>query len=288
MRQTLNKLELDPETFNAIADLAYKESGLQLVVEKSSMIQSRLRHRLNAIGISSFAHYVELVKSDQGREERKNMISALTTNVSHFFRESHHFDTLVTEVFPAALPKLRAGGRFRIWSAGSSNGQEAFSILISLAEAFPDLDKYDVKVLATDIDSEVVAFSKNARYPERFVAGVPAGFLKKYFHKSDDASGAIYTVNSNLRNKVFFNELNLLAPWPIKSQMDAIFCRNVVIYFDQETQNTLWQRFKKQLHKGGYLFLGHSERISDPAEFGFYSDGPTTYRPVNPADAGNS
>ena len=288
MKHAMEKTELDPETFNALAELAYKESGLQLVVEKSSMVRSRLRHRLTAVGLSSFANYVELVKSDQGRAERKNMISALTTNVSHFFRENHHFDTLVKEIFPTALSALQKGGRFRVWSAGCSNGQEAFSILMSLAEAFPELDQYDVKVLATDIDPKVVAFSKAAAYPERFVTGVPEHLLSKYFTKSNDEAGAIYSVSDTLRKKVFFSELNLLAPWPIKNQMDAIFCRNVVIYFDQNTQNTLWPRFKKQLNTNGCLFLGHSERIADPAKFGFLTDGPTTYRPTNPAKSSHN
>lgn len=272
---------IDPKSFEAIAQLAYNESGLQLATEKMSMIQSRLRHRLRALNIPDFENYSAFVCSDHGRQERRHMISALTTNVSHFFRERHHFDVLRKCVVNDFLPRLRKGGRIRIWSAGCSNGQEAFSIAMSLLETEPDIDEMDVRILATDIDAKVIQFSKTATYPDRLISGIPDELLQKYFFSKIEKEEAVFSANKKLRNLVRFNELNLLSKWPMKQNMDAIFCRNVVIYFDAETQNRLWPRFQKILHPNGYLFLGHSERISDPYASGFETDGPTTYRPMN-------
>lgn len=269
---------LDTESFYAISKLAYQESGLQLVEEKLSMIQSRLRHRLVAVGLDSFQHYADFVCSKAGVEERVQMISALTTNVSHFYRESHHFDILNQEFLKGKLENSRNGQRFRIWSAGCSNGQEAFTIIMSVLEAFPQVLDMDFKVLATDIDPQVVSFGARATYPERLTAGIPKSLLSKYFIPVQTDEGCGYQANDTLLNRVYFRELNLLSDWPMRGKMDAIFCRNVVIYFDQQTQNKLWPRFRQHLNCGGYLFLGHSERISDPAANDFSAQGPTTYR----------
>jgi chemotaxis protein methyltransferase CheR len=225
-----------------------------------------------------FGVYTAFVCSEEGREERRHMISALTTNVSHFFREGHHFEFLAKEILPVALPKLRSGGRMRIWSAGCSNGQEACSIAMTLLEHDPDISGLDIKILATDIDPNVIHFGRTGSYPERFVGGVPQQMLSKYFSVDKGTSERCFTVNSKMRDMISFRELNLLGAWPMKQQMDIIFCRNVVIYFDQTTQNDLWPRFRSALNDNGRLFLGHSERIIDPERFGFVADGPTTYR----------
>lgn len=272
---------IDPKSFEAIARLAYSESGLQLAAEKMSMIQSRLRHRLRALNIPDFENYSAFVCSDDGRQERRYMISALTTNVSHFFREKHHFDILQNFAENEFLPRLRNGDRIRIWSAGCSNGQEAFSIAMSLLEIEPDISEMDIRILATDIDANVVQFSKTATYPDRLISGIPNELLNKYFFRKMEKEETVFLANEKLRSLVRFNELNLLSKWPMKQSMDVIFCRNVVIYFDAETQNRLWPRFQQILHPNGYLFLGHSERIADPQASGFETDGPTTYRPMN-------
>lgn len=276
---------LDAESFQAIAQLAYTESGLQLAIEKTSMIQSRLRHRLRALNIPDFADYSAFVCSDDGRQERRHMISALTTNVSHFFREKHHFDVLASSVKTTLLPKLRAGDRLRIWSAGCSNGQEAFSIAMTLLEIAPEMHELDVRILGTDIDSKVVKFANEACYPERLTGGVPEPLLKKYFAKDKTNDEFVYHADERLKKLISFKELNLLSTWPMKQQMDIIFCRNVVIYFDLETQNRLWPRFHQILKSDGHLFLGHSERIAEPERAGFKTDGPTAYRPALANDA---
>ncbi len=271
---------LDAKTFAALADLAYQESGLQLVAEKTSMIQSRLRHRLRALGIDDFGKYVSLVCSENGATERRQMISALTTNVSHFFREPHHFDILVKDALPPLLENARKGGKVRIWSAGCSNGQEAYSVAISILEHFPDLANLDFKILATDIDPNVVLFGQKGQYPERLVSGVSKDLLLKYFKKEVANNEISFQISPIVKSMVAFKELNLLAEWPMRHEMNAIFCRNVVIYFDLQTQNKLWPRFRNHLSSEGYLFLGHSERIAEPDTSGFQNDGPTTYRPT--------
>lgn len=269
---------LDPESFKMIAELAYRESGLQLVAEKTSMIQSRLRHRLTDLQLSDFRAYSHFVCSGDGVAERRQMISALTTNVSHFFREKHHFECIANQIIPQVLDGLKSGGKLRIWSAGCSNGQEAVSTAITLLDTFPKIADYDVKILATDIDPKVVSFATLGAYSEKMVSGLSPTQLEKYFVKVAEKPETVFEVKENVSDFIRFKELNLLSEWPMRGVFDIIFCRNVVIYFDVQTQNNLWPRFHRLLKPEGHLFLGHSERISDPEKYGFYTDGPTCYR----------
>ncbi|MEM6887351.1 MAG: protein-glutamate O-methyltransferase [Pseudomonadota bacterium] len=280
MNRPVDHIPLGPDDFEAIAALAYRESGLQLVAEKTSMIQSRLRHRIRELGLVDFEAYTSFVCSSDGKEERRHMIAALTTNVSHFFRESHHFDLMIQSIQENTIPKLKAGNRLRIWSAGCSNGQEAVSVCIKLLEAFPQAKKWDIKILATDIDPNVLRFGNQGIYHERLTASVPKPLLGKYFTESVSNGENSFKTTHEVRQMISFKELNLLANWPMKRRMDFIFCRNVVIYFDQKTQNALWPRFHTQLKPNGLLFVGHSERVPDPEKIGFESCGPTTYCPL--------
>lgn len=278
MSNVTQDFKLDPASFQAIAAFAYRESGLTLVAEKSSMIQSRLRHRLRALGLPDFAAYCDLVQSDQGASERQHLISALTTNVSHFFRENHHYDML-GDLFRARLPQIRKGAPFRIWSAGCSNGQEAVSAAMSLLEVAPDAHALNVRILGTDIDRNVVQFARVGCYDERLIAGVPNPLAQKYFNRRlDQTAGPVFETCAEVQAMLTFNELNLLAPWPMRRNFDVIFCRNVVIYFDLPTQQKIWPGFKKILAPDGVLFLGHSERIAEPGSYGFEGAGPTAYR----------
>jgi len=261
-----------------IADLAYRESGLTLVEEKISMIQSRLRRRLRALGIDTFSTYCSFVSSPDGIEERRQLISALTTNVSHFFRERHHFDIMAEKVFRKHESALRNGKRLRIWSAGCSNGQEATSIAITLLETIPNASALDIKILATDIDPEVIAFARRGEYSERMINGLSPQHIDDYFTPSHGGNEPAFRLRDDIRKLVRFNELNLLSEWPMQGSFDVIFCRNVVIYFDLKTQETLWPRFYSALSNDGFLMLGHSERIADPNRLGFSAAGPTCYQ----------
>jgi chemotaxis protein methyltransferase CheR len=152
---------------------------------------------------------------------------------------------------------------------------------MSVLETYPELAELDFRVLATDIDPKVVEFGKVGRYPDRLLTGVPKALRKKYFVEDTGEDEPVFRVNEKFKSLVVFKELNLLSEWPMKNTMDVIFCRNVVIYFDVDTQNRLWPRFRRQLSDEGFLFLGHSERIAEPVSAGFRNDGPTCYRPAN-------
>lgn len=258
----------------AIAQILHAESGIVIGHGKGSMVQSRLAKRLRALGLSQYQAYIDLVQSEGGAQERWQMISALTTNVTHFFRESHHFETLRKEALPELLTRARAGGRVRIWSAGASNGQEAYSIAMTLAEAAPDLDKLDIRILATDIDPVMVQRGAEGIYDSATLEAVPEALRKTYFSPEDGC----FRIVERLRKLVTFRELNLHHPWPMKGLFDVIFCRNVVIYFDPAAEEILWQRFEAALAPRGWIHVGHSERI--PLERGrrLVTAGITTYR----------
>ncbi|MZQ89059.1 hypothetical protein GVY41_07720 [Frigidibacter albus] len=258
----------------AIARIAHAEAGIVIAPGKTSMVQSRLAKRLRALDLPDYDSYLALVQSDAGRDERRRMISALTTNVSHFFRESHHFETLRNEVLPPLLSKARAGGRVRLWSAGCSNGQEAWSMAMTVLELMPDAANHDLRILATDIDPMVVEKGRSATYDAQMVSGVDTGLRKRFF----ETAGGQFRLIPAAQALVSFHELNLHAPWPMRAPFDAIFCRNVVIYFDAETQDRLWHRFAEALAPGGWLFVGHSERVPVAPHSRFVTAGITTYR----------
>ncbi|MEL6227336.1 MAG: protein-glutamate O-methyltransferase, partial [Pseudomonadota bacterium] len=266
--------DMSAEAFEAFARIAHGNWGLVLVPEKRAMVASRLRHRVRACGLDGFDAYQELVQSEAGSDELANMISALTTNVSHFFREPHHFDILSKEVLPRAKRTLAEKGRFRIWSAGCSNGQEPYSIAMHLLNEAPELASSDFKILATDIDPKVISFAKTGAYDEALLRGLPGAYRKRF--TTPIKGGA--SISKELRGLITFNRLNLLEPWPMTGAFDAIFCRNVVIYFDQPTQDALWPRFNAALVPTGMLFLGHSERIQGFEDFGFSPSGATAFK----------
>jgi chemotaxis protein methyltransferase CheR len=260
--------------FDDIAALVYRESGLKIPPEKFTMVQSRLRHRLRALNISDFTVYAQMVCARTGAGERRHMISALTTNVSHFFREAHHFDILTERLLDRLRTRMRAGLRIRVWSAGCSNGQEPYSIAMHLLRAEPGLATSDFRILATDIDPGVVAFAQVGTYGPHLTSRISNADKATFMTPAADG----LTISEQVRRCVTFRELNLLADWPMRHGFDAIFCRNVVIYFDLETQEKLWPRFHAALAQDGVFFLGHSERIARPALLGFKTIGPTAYQ----------
>lgn len=256
-----------------IARVLYSDAGIVIAPGKGSMVQSRLGKRLRALGLRDYKSYIALITSEAGVDERRAMISALTTNVTQFFRENHHFETLRRITLPPLIERARAGERIRIWSAGCSNGQEAFSIAITLADMVTDLDKLDIRILATDIDSQMIACGRKAIYDPAALATVPVAL-----HRFLTRNSLGLSVAEPLRRIVSFRELNLHGPWPMRSPFDIIFCRNVVIYFDPNSQTRLWQRFEEMLRPGGWLFVGHSERVPLVSPCRLITAGITTYR----------
>ncbi|MGE0742198.1 MAG: protein-glutamate O-methyltransferase CheR [Hyphomonadaceae bacterium] len=259
--------------FKAVAEMLHADAGIYLAPAKATLVYSRLAKRLRALSLPDFAAYCDLVASADGREERGNMLAALTTNVTRFFREPHHFDLLRQQVLEPLAASVRAGARMRLWSAGCSTGQEPYSMAMTVLSVIPEAPRLDVRILATDIDPNVVRTGRAGIYEDDHVAPVPKDLRDRYL-KRDRASGA-WAVSPEARGLIAFNELNLIGEWPIKGKFDAIFCRNVVIYFEEATQERIWGRFRAHMNPDARLYVGHSERVGDA---GYEPDGLTAYR----------
>jgi chemotaxis protein methyltransferase CheR len=261
--------------FRVISGIMMAEAGISLGEGKANLVYSRLAKRLRRLGLADFDSYCRLVEAPDGEAERQAMIAALTTNVTRFFREPHHFEHLKTAILPVAIEELKRGGRVRFWSAACSSGQEPYSIALTILSMLPDAASRDIKVLATDIDHNMVAKGAAGVYDANLLGGIQPALLQRWFQRG--ANGA-YEVGPELRALVAFRRLNLIETWPMRSKFHAIFCRNVVIYFDHETQMKLWSRMVPLLHGAGALYIGHSERVAGPAATQLVSDGITTYR----------
>jgi chemotaxis protein methyltransferase CheR len=264
------------EDFRHISAMLHADAGIALPESKATLVYSRLAKRLRALGLRSFREYCALLAETGGGGERQKMMAALTTNVTRFFREPHHFDHLESKVLPPLLAEAKRGGRVRIWSAGCSNGQEPYSIAMTILALCPEAADLDVRVLASDIDPNMVAEGKTGVYRDDVVSAIPEAVRKRWMTPQD--GGRYWAVGEPMRRIVAFRELNLIGDWPMKGRFDVIFCRNTVIYFEEETQSRVWGRFEPMLQPGGRLYIGHSERLTGPAVAKFTNDGLTTYR----------
>ncbi len=253
--------------FQKIIEIAATDAGIAIPETKKSLVQSRVTKRMREIGIATSGEY--LVCLDQSPQERSELISALTTNVSHFYREDHHFEYIRERIL-----NRPDTNKLRFWSAGCSNGQEPYTLAYEILKAIPDASKRDILVLANDIDPYVVKKAKAGIYSDTEIDGVPSADRMSFF---EERSGS-YMVRPEIAALVRFRQLNLIGEWPMRGKFDAIFCRNVVIYFNDETQRKLWPRFGAQLQTGGLLMLGHSERLHPMKESGFENAGVTTYQ----------
>lgn len=260
---------LTEDDFNRISRILSEDSGIHLTTGKAALVYSRLARRLRILGLSSFRDYCALLVGNDGADERRAMLSALTTNLTRFFREPHHFDHLKALLTQRLKPAAVAGRRVRIWSAGCSTGEEPYSIAMAVLDVMSDAAARDVRILATDIDPSVLATAADGRYPAESAKQVPAAMRKFLTVRGDSAE-----VSNELRELISFRELNLMTDWPMRGKFDVIFCRNVAIYFDEATQNRLWSRFADKLCDKGILYAGHSERVGEQR---FRSDGLTTY-----------
>lgn len=267
---------LHDSDFTRIAALVHGIAGIVLPDNKRPLVQSRLTRRLQALGLDSFAAYADFVGQKHNDAERSELLTAVTTNVTAFFREQHHFDTLLSAVLPALAIKARSGGRVRLWSAGCSSGEEPYSLASCLLAAIPDAQRLDVRILATDIDETMVARVRKGHYPAEAASAMSAEHARRLFQGTGDPS--LVRISDAARKLVTVKPLNLQDKWPMTGAFDVIFCRNVVIYFDKATQERLWTRFAQLLPSGGYLMIGHSERVTGEALTHFAADGITTYK----------
>ena len=244
--------------FNLLRQVVNEHTGIRLSEHKKEMLYSRLSRRLRALNLNNFFSYYKLLKMDAG-EELLHFINAVTTNLTAFFREPHHFELLKKELLPQLLVKKTISRRLRIWSAGCASGEEAYSIAMVIKEVIPS--NWDVKILATDLDSQVLATARQGIYDEEKISGISLVRLHRWFKKGTGTQTGWVQVLPELQKLISFKHLNLINRWPMHGPFDIIFCRNVVIYFDKSTQKILFERFANILDNEGYLFIGHSENL---------------------------
>lgn len=259
-------LDLSPKQFEQFSRLVHEHSGITLKPEKKLMLSSRLAKRVRALNLQSFDdYYVVLTTKDPHGHELEQMLNAVTTNKTHFFRESHHFDELRACLGRPSF--LGLGGksvpRLRIWSAACSTGEEPYSILMTVLDSLPGWESMDIRVLASDLDSQVLSVAERGIYRSEQCSDVPPALAKRWFVAGEGEHAGKLRVRRELRERVAFRRLNLMAPsWPIRIRFHAIFCRNALIYFDAPTQSSIVAAFLNYLEPGGYLFLGHSESMA--------------------------
>ncbi|MFN3450529.1 MAG: CheR family methyltransferase [Sphingorhabdus sp.] len=262
--------------FDAIAEIVYSESGNVYPEGKAMLVYSRLTKRLRVSRTTSFAEYIRLVAKDA--EERRIMVNLLTTNHTYFYREEHHYDHFIKTMRPALIDKAMRGEPVRIWSAGCSSGEEVYALgMAFLGESRSEgvrIANKDIRFLASDLDDHSIEMARAATYSKSAITPVPAN-LRNHWTKDNGDAVVIAPVIQNL---IRFRSLNLLHQWPFNGLFDAIFCRNVMIYFDTPTKEQLLLRFAQQLAPSGYLYIGHSERLSGPAEDYLTAVGKTIYQ----------
>lgn len=263
--------ELSNEQFSIISRMMYELCGICIPPGKEAMVKARLLTRLRVLGVNGFQEYLGYIKSDESGQELMSMIEALTTNKTSFFREPQHFEFLRLHILPGLVEENR---RIRIWSAGCSSGEEPFSIAILLREAMADIGHRDVRVLATDISRRMLDVARWAEYKQESLGNIAQELLRKYFICLDGGPLRLYRVIDEVRQMVSLAWLNLIGSWPMKGPFNLIFCRNVMIYFDNLTRQRLLLRFWDLLEPGGYLMVGHSESLTGTSHL---------YRYVQPA-----
>ncbi len=272
--------------FKRFSEFIYALCGIKLPPAKKTMLTARLLKRLRDLGLTSYKEYYEYINSPEGRsKELARMIDVVTTNKTEFFREAEHFDFLAKSALPALAGsrQTRIRRKLNIWSAGCSSGEESYTLAMVLTEFFSRMqnairpfDKFSI--LATDISTQILAKAKKAIYRKEIVEPVPSMWQQKYLMRGKNSQKELCRVVPELRHCVTFRHLNFMdKDFGIKVQMDIIFCRNVVIYFDRQTQIKLFEKFYDQLIQGGYLFIGHSESLHGINER-FMNVATTVYR----------
>lgn len=254
----LREFSFGEEDFQALRALVKSLTGINLSEQKRELVYGRLTRRLRALQLRTFAEYRERLKSDS--QEVAELCNAITTNLTSFFREPHHFQYLRDHVL-APLAGRRGARRLRIWSAGCSTGEEPYSIAMAVLETLPSPAQCDVRILATDLDSEVLQRAHRGVYPAERTANLAPERLQRFFIERQEAGGPCRQVAPEVAALVTFKQLNLIHALPMRGPLDAIFCRNVVIYFDKETQRELFARIARLQRPGDLLFLGHSESL---------------------------
>jgi len=264
--------------FQKFSSLVYEKTGIYLKSEKKELLNARLGKRLRITGIASFQQYYDYVMSDASGEELVHLIDNVSTNFTSFFRESAHFDALTRTVLPGFLAQGRGQNKeLVLWSSACSSGEEPYTMAMVVEDfvrAHPEL-RY--RIMATDISTRVLAQARKGIYSDDRISKVPDSFLKRYFQKGVGEAAGHVRIKDDIRRVVKFDRFNLMGEFPWRTSIDVIFCRNVMIYFNRETQQRLVDKFHQALTPGGYLFIGHSESITGLRHAFTQVEG-TTYR----------
>lgn len=269
MSELFKEIELSDKDFETITQIVHKKLGIVLGEHKKSMVYRRLSKRITELGMSSFGEYIKFLATNDN--EFSTLANAITTNLTSFFRENHHFEHLKGYI----SEHIKRKRSLRIWSAGCSNGPEPYSIAMVLDSVLGSNSHYDAKILATDIDTNMLAEGARGVYQAEWGEKIPSEYRKYIHFKDKDCE-----VDESLKKYISFKKLNLLEDWPLSKEVDLIFCRNVVIYFDKPTQKVIFEKFANLLVDEGYLYIGHSENIMNVSDR-FKSCGKTIYRKVS-------
>lgn len=256
----LREFEFGDEDFYALRQLVREVTGINLSEQKRELVYGRLARRLRALNLRSFREYRQRLAQDDGTE-LVQLCNAITTNLTAFFREAHHFEHLKNEVLAPLVQHPPASRRVRIWSAGCSSGEEAYSLAMSVIEAVPDLERWDIRILATDLDSDVVEKARRGIYTAERLQNLSPERRERFFEPYPAAREPSFRVRPHVARLLTVKQLNLMHPFPMRGPFDAIFCRNVIIYFDKETQRDLVARLSRLQRPGDLLYLGHSETL---------------------------
>lgn len=273
-------IELSDREFEMFRSLIFEKSGISLHDGKRELVRTRLGSRLRKGGFQSYKDYYNFVKEDESGTELVNLLDAISTNLTSFFREINHFHFLKKVVIPEIMAKKSASGvrEARMWSAGCSSGEEPYSIAFTVMEALDNVKNWDIKILATDLSTKVLGKAAQGVYSAERVQSVPKEIMNKYFDKFSDETGISYMVRPTVRSLIQFKRFNLMDHvFPFKRKFDFIFCRNVMIYFDKPTQQKLIEKYYNVLADGGYLLIGHSESLTGVSHRFKYIQ-PTIYR----------
>lgn len=262
--------------FSRIRRFVTAHTGIVLTDAKKDMVYSRLARRIRSHYAGSFDAFCQAIEDGEAAEH-EFLVNAITTNLTAFFRENHHFEYLRDRLIPELIRDKQQSRKLRIWSAGCSTGEEAYSLAMILSETIADIDNWDIKILATDLDANVLEHARQGVYSQERITELDEARQKRWFKQGKGDNAGLVKVKPALQHLIAFKRLNLLHEWPMTGPFDVIFCRNVVIYFDKQTQSDLFERYANILSPGGHLFIGHSESLYKVTDR-FTALGHTVYR----------
>jgi chemotaxis protein methyltransferase CheR len=260
----MHELALEDREFQKFSRYVYDVSGINLHTGKKELLKARLGKILRKRNFRSFREYYDHVVNDKSGCELTLLLNSISTNLTHFFRESQHFEFLTSKVLPEIMNSKVSStmNRLNLWSAGCSSGEEAYSVAIALREALHNREKWQFKILATDLSTKVLATAGTGIYEGKKINGIPNELKRRYFQKGDNSWQGYFRVKKEIRETITFQRLNFKEEFHFPEPFHVIFCRNVMIYFDNPTREVLVEKFSRHLAHGGYLFIGHAESLT--------------------------